>query len=287
MCKFIEDKFLLHFFYNVGVILCIFPWNPQGGKNSFQLIANLILFSVACATIYMFEQKKAAILGIEALIYSTLVYSMHISFQLINIYDLIKKRKHFWKLYFYIDNIVNCTLFSSKIKILCYAFISLSVVTVSVFSNWDFFISSFFITTFLGCYWTIIQIQIYVMTGFLLEISLILKKREDIICERLQTFCKQPYFTKRDIICEIQMLKNTYKYFGLVVLSLNAAFGKKMLVYLLLVFVTLLGIVDYVLDSFNNNEGVHYKSVLENLCYLLLIMVSFSHIKIVILIFFT
>lgn len=268
--KFIEGKIILDCFYNVGAILCIFPWNPTLGKNFIQLTTSIILFSSTFITAYFYVKTIED--GIEFVIFSIIFVGINLCFHFINICDLIEGRKYYCKLLFYLDldNIVNCTLVISKIRILCYATLSLSFLFFAVCTNLEFLIVSSFPKIFMGCYWTIQSMQMYVMTGFLMEISLFFKKREFIICKKLHTICRQSNLTNRQISYEIRMFKNNYKYLFSVVLSLNAAFGKKILVFIIQFLASLLLMIDYVFT-----EDVQSDVIIQSYCYIMLILVSF------------
>lgn len=281
--KNIGDKFLLNCFYHLGSLTLVFPWDPKNGKIFYQLIITISFFLALCIAAYLLVKKYTGN-DKDVIILVALDSLAYILLHLISIYDLVKKRKILKTLYVLLDNldqIMNISnLYTSKNKIFWHLAIWLFYcILFIILTSLKYLSNRTFLEAFIAFYLSMVLMHLSAAVGYLLEISIVLKKRVEIFCEltNLLTLCKNPYRRKYEVIHRIRMLKSVYEHFSSIISKLNSIFGKKLLIFIILMFIAILDTVNYILYL---HYDAQFQVAVQEFLALLILMVSFYKLEI-------
>lgn len=280
--KKIEDKFLLKCFYHVGALAVLFPWNPQNGKIVYPLIVTIPLLLAICVNLYLFVIELTGIAGLEkgVIFFIAMDALALILLHLINIYDLVKKRKNWKTLYTLLDkldDIMNISKFYSSWyqifwRLAAWLFHSILFIIVATLRYWNHRTVK---EGFNGVYMLIIMMQLSAIVGVLLEISLVLKKRIEILNNSL-ILRKNPYRGHIEVMYQIRLLNAVYTHFILIISNLNSAFGKKLVLFLIVTFISFLDSVEYILYM----NDAEFQDMFQEFVGLYLLVVSIYNLAI-------
>ncbi|CAG9860956.1 unnamed protein product [Phyllotreta striolata] len=271
----IKDTYFVDFWYKAGIALGLFPWTLQKGFMKHQIIAlafSFLAFSIL--SVYIIIDKENCGYGMGLLIFTSLDNAAHGLFNLIILYDLVMERKR-WRtlkeLFHYLDKNLNYTNYVSDTYITFYIIGSILHLLLNIYANWHFFFkNSSSVGIVSGIIWNLYQMQKFITIGYLINVSLLLKRRIEKCCRILENLVKNPYQQKTEVAYKLMSLKN-YKYYVLIVWNLNSLFGRKLLLFLVMAFITILDEVQFILDI--DMSDIKIAIVLENLTELILIMV--------------
>ncbi|CAG9860955.1 unnamed protein product [Phyllotreta striolata] len=271
----IKDTFFVDFWYKAGIVLGLFPWTSQKGFMKHQIVALTFLFfafSILSVYIIIDYENYGEEMGI--LIFTSLDNATHGLFNLIILYDLVMERKR-WRtikeLFHNLDKNLNYTNYVSEINIIFYIIGSILHLLFNIYANLHFFKDYSLVRILSGVIWNLYQMQKFVTIGYLIDVSLLLKRRIEKCCRTLENLVKNPYQLKREVAGKLMTVKN-YKYYVLIVWNLNSLFGRKLLLFLVMAFITILDEVQFILDASDKND-IQMTNILENLTEFILIVV--------------
>lgn len=270
-----KDNLFLRWWYRFGALLCIFPWNPENGKVYVQSVASIFVISASIAPAYL--EAKSYSNAVDSLIFASLIILSYFVFNLTHFYGLVKER-NIWKkhhdLLFCLNTLIDCTVYVSITKILWFVTLWVIMLSLALYSNLRLWSSTSYFSIYLGFYWLFTVLQMFAFCGFLLEISLILKTRGDLLCNSIKILFKHQY-CKNEVFINIKTFSKAYKYIVLTVLNLNHSFGKKILIFIIFIFQVFIGNINFALNLYKTNNINIIPTALYQSAYLFITMVSF------------
>ncbi|CAG9860958.1 unnamed protein product [Phyllotreta striolata] len=243
------EKFILHWLYRFGMVMGLFPCALERKKIILQIgTLSVIYLLVMAGCVYLSLYVRLRFLVVQILG----IVGVYLSLILIisNFVELWTKRKNwrfFYDIIFSTDSTYNSRC-NNKYSTRIYPLASLTLLILMAFGNLRLWIKSMLCLIAMFLDTMLMDIQLYIMACFLLEVSFMVKRRTDVICDYLELLSRKSQISYTTTKYKLNILKAIFKEILNFNKHLNSIFGRKLALFLILCFVRFVACVNFFLD---------------------------------------